>query len=234
MKTSNIKWTCVVLLGWIFSSFAEDKFINPQSLEDSTQSFYENGVQFYFINGVSFALKTRSSYPQAWRLLCDLSGSLSDGSQEYRQKNSNGVYQEQEDENDRHDFNFSLSFQYNHFFNVKNYFDPYVGIGPLLSYGIRKGKYESKETIGGDVTRTDKTTDISLGIGVLSCIGIESSLLQHLSLFSELNLSYTYEWWKSERDSKIFSYDSWQKYEATGKTNILFLDSIKLGLIVYF
>lgn len=200
----------------------------------STPQFNKYGVQFYLINGISFALKTRASYPHTWRLLFDLSGSFTNSSSEYRETFSNDTYQESESERGGHDFNFSLSFQYNHFFKVKNYFDPYVGIGPLIRYGIQKGKYESKEMIGGDVARSDETTNIYLGIGVHSSIGIESSLFSHLSLFSELNLSYAHEWTKWESNSNIFTSDSWRKYEVTGTTSSLDLNSIKLGLIVYF
>jgi hypothetical protein len=218
----------------ISSSLASEKFTNDSTTCDSISIFYEKGLQYYFINGISFALKTRSSYPHTWRLLFDLSGDYTTGSYEFREKRSSDFYEESERESDDHKFDIAISFQYNYFFKINDYFDPYVGIGPLIRYGIENQKYKSKEIIGGDMARSDETSSKYLGIGILSSIGIESRVMTHLSLFMELNLTYIYEWTKSESNISGYSSDDWRKYEFTGTSSSLNLDAIKLGLIVYF
>ena len=223
-----------ILFICISHSISQEEISQTKTQDDTFIKSYDKGIQFYLVNGISFALKTRKSYPSTWRLLFDLSGRLTDESSDYKLTNTNNPDQEYEYEEERSDFNFSFSIQYNYFLNINRYFDPYFGIGPLFIYDRYSSDDSQKEIRPDNTDLSFKSTSTNYGLGVIAVAGLESEAWKHLSLFLEYNINFRYYW----EDYDYETYDSVNDVRRTsnlsGTGTQLELSRVKIGVIIYF
>jgi len=223
-----------ILLIGISNSLSQDDISHAKTQNDTFINSYDKGIQFYLVNGVSFAIKTRKPYPSTWRLLFDLSGRLTDESSNSKTTYTNNPDQEYEYENERSEFNFAFSIQYNYFLNINRYFDPYFGIGPLFNYDRYSSDDSQKEIISYNTNRSDNSTNTNYGFGVIAVAGLESEAWKHLSLFLEYNINFRYYWENYDYEIYDSVNDVRRTSRRTGTGTQLELSRVKIGVIIYF
>ena len=215
-------------------SFSQENNISTESQHDTLLKPHDKGIQYYLVNGVSFALKTRKTYPSTWRLLFNLSWRLDDGSSKSKRSYSSDPDREIEIESGDSDLYFSFSFQYNYFFNISKYFDPYIGLGPVLDYYRERYKDNYNEITPGNIDQERTTTVTYSGVGIIGVTGLESQVWKHLSLFLEYNIKLSYNWQSYKSESYYSFSDSRSKTEESGTRTRFEMSSVKIGVIVYF
>ena len=130
-------------------------------------------------------------------------------------------------------FNISLSFEYNYFFLVHKRFKPYIGIGPLLNYSHSEGKYEQYSDVDENILRRIESNSNSYGVGLIAVGGIESELIDFISLFLEYNLSYIYNFYRSETSEYISFNDLQSRQKRSTHQYRLQLNTVKIGIILF-
>jgi len=230
MKNIIISFSIFILLFYISDSLSQEKGSYSKTGQDTSINKYDKGVQFYIVNGASFAFKTRKTYPNTWRLLFDLSGGIikKSSTTTYAYIDSTGI--EYENEDNRTEIYFAFSFQYNYFFHSNRYFDPYIGIGPLFIYERNSYEYTREEIDINNPEQSNKIIVTNHSLGFIAVGGVESEVLKHLSLFLEYNLNVRYNW--EDYDSGSTNFVS--SFSRKGKWTSLELSGVKIGVVVYF
>jgi len=219
----------LILSGKIFS-----QDVSTNSAADSANKTYSYGIQYYIINGVMFAFKFNNQFPTVWRLKIDLSGTIDNSSSFYENYNyDNELTSESEQTSDNQNFNISLSFEYNYFFTVHKRFKPYIGIGPLLNYSHSEGKYEQNSDTNENISRRIESNSNSYGIGLIAVGGIESELIDFISIFLEYNLSYVYNFRRTEHTEYVSLNELQHKQKSSVHQYRLNLNTVKIGIILF-
>lgn len=221
-----------VLLFLFENIFSQDA--NKNSASDSTNKNYSYGIQYYIVNGVMFAFKFNNQFPTVWRLKIDLSGTIDKSSSYYENYNyDNELTSENEQISDNQNFNISLSFEYNYFFTVHKRFKPYIGIGPLLNYSHSEGEYEQNSDTDENISRRIESNSNSYGVGLIAVGGIESELIDFISLFLEYNLSYLYNFRRTEHSQYVLFNDLQHRQKMSTHQYRLNLNTVKIGIILF-
>jgi outer membrane protein W len=202
--------------------------------QDTSSSKYSYGIQYYLVNGIFFAFKFNDNYPNVWRVKFDLSGAITGDSYNEKPYYNGELGVERENGTNTTVTNFSISFEFNYFFNIHNQFDPYIGIGPLFKYSRDKYSQESKNLGLSNSSTSYETVNSSYGIGLIGVAGVESKVIDFISLFIEYNLSYTYNWTNIEANQNWQPSDSHYESERDGNSWAFNISSAKIGIILYF
>jgi opacity protein-like surface antigen len=214
------------------NGFSQD--VGTNSTSDSTHKTYSYGIQYYIINGVMFAFRFNNKFPTVWRVKFDLSGTIDNASSFYENYNyDNELTSESEQTSDNQNFNISLSFEYNYFFTVHKRFKPYIGIGPLLNYSHSEGKYEQNSDVDENISRRIESNSNRYGVGLIAVAGIESELIDFISLFLEYNLSYVYNFTRTEHIEYIPINDLQYRQKMSTHQYRLNLNTVKIGIILF-
>ena len=181
-----------------------------------------------------FAFKFNNQFPTVWRLKFDLSGTIDNSSSFYENFNyDNELTSENEQTSDNQNFNISLSFEYNYFFTVHKRFKPYIGIGPLLNYSYSDGTYEYSSDTDENIARRIESNSHRYGVGLIAVGGIESELIDFISLFLEYNLSYVYNFYRGENSEYIPFNDLQHRQNRSTHQYRLNLNTVKIGIILF-
>jgi hypothetical protein len=219
-----------ILLGCLF--FSSFSFAQEKKEEDAPN----NKLQFYLINGLDIAYTDLSSdFPV--RYAVSITGSIgkSSGDENRQSVYSNDTTQSKSN-NDRKSFNYKVSSKFHYMVSLYNeaFFNTYFGVGPTFFFqrNYSNSVNQSERSNNPEISKS-KTNYWSnyYGIGFSSIIGLESKLTDHVSLFAEYDLNYTYRWSDGRGNSK--SNNSSSKNENNSTRYYLSLSYVKLGLSVY-
>lgn len=202
--------------------------------QDTSSSMYSYGIQYYLVNGIFFAFKFNDNYPNVWRVKFDLSGAITGDSYNEKTYHEEELAIERENGTNTTVTTFSISFEYNYFFNIHKQFDPYIGIGPLFKYSRDKYSQKSKNLKLSNSSTSYENLKSSYGIGLIGVAGVESKVIDFISLFIEYNLSYTYNWTNYEVSQHSQPSNSLYKSERDGNSWAFNISSLKIGIILYF
>jgi hypothetical protein len=202
---------------------------------DSSTESKNYGLQYYFINGVEFAFKFNQNYPAVWRLHFDITGSVvSQESFSDRFDQNDQLTDKNEYLTEGKNFSIEITFEYNYFFQLHKRFQPYVGIGPLLSFTYRTSDYEQKLEIPPTTTRLMERTEGGYGLGAIAVAGIESELVDFCHLFIEYNISYTYNFTRTETKEFYPINELSNTHKGSTHRYQLSLGSVKVGIVLLF
>jgi len=237
-KGGNLKKQRKILYLLIFlllsiSVFSQNK--SKMGTTDSTNNDYSYGIQYYLVDGIFIAFKFNNHFPNTWRIKCDFSGSIADNSWFHESYNSvDELTGKREQSSDNRNFNLGISLEYNYFFLVHKRFQPYVGIGPVWNYFYGKGQYEQKSEIPPNSSSSIESSTRNYGIGFIAVGGIESELINYVSLFAEYNLTYTYNLRRSEHKEYSPINELRSRTKTTNHSYIFKQSSAKIGIIIFF
>jgi opacity protein-like surface antigen len=219
----------LILSGVIFS-----QDVKNNSAPDPAEKIYSIGIQYYIVNGIKFAFKFNNQFPTVWRLKIDLSGNIDNSSSFYENYNhDNDLISEYEQKSDNQNYKITMSFECNYFFTVHKRFKPYIGIGPLFSYSSSDGKYEYNSDTDGSFAQNIESNSHSYGIGLIAVGGIESELVDFISLFLEYNLSYIYNFTRNETSEYLSLNDLHNRQKRSTHQYRLQLNTVNIGIIVF-
>jgi len=201
---------------------------------DTTNSIYSYAVQYYLVSGVFFAFKFNNNHPNIWRIKFDFSGSIIDETYNHKWYDNDELTGELDEESDSRRFYFSLSTEYNYFFNIHKRFEPFIGIGPIFSYSTNKNILNTTDTSPNNSSNTHEGVQTNYGLGLIGVFGVESTIYDFVRFFIEYNITYTYNWLDDDYKSYYLPGDSLHKSEGSGNSWNLNMSSAKIGILLYF
>jgi hypothetical protein len=209
--------------------------ISKVGTTDSTNHVYSYGIQYYLVDGIFIAFKFNNHFPNIWRIKCDFSGSIADNSSYYKNYNSaDELTGKREYDSYNSTFNFGISIEYNYFFLVHKRFQPYIGIGPVWSYSYNTDQYSQKSELPPNFSSSMESSTRNYGIGLIAVGGIESELINYVSLFAEYNLTYTYNLQRSEHKEYSPINELQSRTKTTGHNYVFKQSAAKIGIIIFF
>jgi len=217
-----------VFIGFTSLSFAQEKM---------EQEEFSNRLQFYLINGLNIAYTDQSS-SFSLRYSANIEGNYHKNDNNSSQSNyntSDTSKSEQKNKNENFGYNINTKIQYMIPLYQKESISSYFGIGPTLFYGRsfynNVNEYENDSSENIDKNVRDRWSN-NYGIGLSSVLGLEAKLADHVALFAEYDLNFSYGWTDSKRKNRYENSSSKNNGDATGYH--INLNRVKIGASVYF
>ena len=226
----------LILTLFFISGFAPSDFAQNGKKEKT------HALDFYLINGVSFAYQQKMSAKSSWRFYVSLSGnafSLSGSDKMHSYYPSDTSFSKADDSNKRNSQSIAISPQY--FYQIKQWGKVRLslGVGPIFTFRRYHSNYDQNFTNQNKNTRyysKSHTQEYSAGASLLSKLDV--LIMENIALFTQCDLNTVYtNSYDTDTSKSLFSkgnlqYDRVEK--KTWKGWQMGINTLRVGLSIFF